>query len=47
LRELTRKGVVERKVLHGQRGRGGSISKTRIAYEKGFVKEYVDRYMQG
>jgi KaiC/GvpD/RAD55 family RecA-like ATPase len=46
LRELSRKGVVERKVLHRQRGRGGRVSKTRIAYERGFVKEYVDRYIQ-
>ena len=45
LRELLRKGVVERKVLTKQRGRGGRVTRTRIAYEKGFVKEYVDRYM--
>jgi len=45
-RELNRKGVIEQKVLHNQRGRGGSVSRTRIAYEKGFVKEYVNRYMQ-
>jgi KaiC/GvpD/RAD55 family RecA-like ATPase len=44
LRELARKGVVERKVLHKQRGRGGRVLRIRIAYEKGFVKEYVDRY---
>ncbi len=46
LRELLRKGVVERKVLTNQRGRGGRVTRTRIAYDKGFVKEYVDRYIQ-
>jgi hypothetical protein len=46
LRELLRKGVVERKVLTRQRGRGGRVTRIRIAYERGFVKEYVDSYMQ-
>ena len=46
LRELTRKGVIERRVLSGQRGRGGRVTRTRIAYEKGFVKEYVSRYVE-
>lgn len=46
LRELARKGVIERRILSGQRGRGGRVSRTRIAYQKGFVKEYVDRYVQ-
>jgi len=46
LRELNRQGVIEQKVFHNQRGRGGRVSRTRIAYEKGFVKEYVDRYIQ-
>ncbi len=46
LRELTKRGVVERKVLSGQRGRGGRVGRIRIAYGKGFVKEYVDRYTQ-
>jgi len=46
LRELNRKGVIEQKIFHNQRGRGGRVSRTRIAYEKGFVKESVNRYMQ-
>ena len=46
MRELTKRGVVERKTVSGQRGRGGRVTRTRIAYEKGFVKEYVDRYLQ-
>jgi len=46
LRELNKRGVIEQKVFHNQRGRGGRVSRTRIAYEKGFVKEYVDRYMR-
>ena len=45
MRELSRKGVVERKTVSGQRGRGGRVSRSRIAYEKGFVREYVDRYL--
>ena len=44
MRELNRKGVIEQKVFHNQRGRGGRVSRTRIAYEKGFVKEYIERY---
>ncbi|HZW84456.1 MAG TPA: hypothetical protein VFE91_00955 [Nitrososphaerales archaeon] len=45
LRELVRKGVVERRAQSGQRGRGGRVTKLRIAYGKGFVKEYVERYV--
>ena len=45
LRELIRKGVVERRVQSKQRGRGGRVSRFRIAYERAFVKEYVDRYV--
>lgn len=46
MRELSRKGVVERKTVSGQRGRGGRVSRSRIAYGKSFVKEYVDRYVR-
>ena len=46
LRELSRKGVIERKVLTGQRGRGGLVTRVRIAYEKGIVKEYVEKHTQ-
>ena len=46
MRELARKGVVERKTVLGQRGRGGRVARTRIAYGKPFVREYVDRYLQ-
>jgi KaiC/GvpD/RAD55 family RecA-like ATPase len=46
LRELIRKGVVERKFFSKQRGRGGKVSRVRIAYQKGFVREYVDRYVK-
>jgi KaiC/GvpD/RAD55 family RecA-like ATPase len=45
LKELAKKGVVERRILAKQRGRGGRVTRTRIAYDKGFVKEYVERYM--
>ncbi|MDE1852878.1 MAG: hypothetical protein KGI38_03915 [Thaumarchaeota archaeon] len=46
MKELVRKGVVERRVLANQRGRGGRVTSMRIAYEKSFVKEYVDRYVR-
>jgi KaiC/GvpD/RAD55 family RecA-like ATPase len=45
LKELVRKGVIERRVQSGQRGRGGRVTRLRIAYGKGFVKEYVERYV--
>jgi KaiC/GvpD/RAD55 family RecA-like ATPase len=46
LGELIRKGVAERKFLSKQRGRGGRVTKMRIAYQKSFVKEYVVRYVE-
>jgi len=46
MRELSRRGVIERRVLTKQRGRGGRVTKIRIAFEKGFVKEYVSRYVE-
>lgn len=46
MRELYRKGVVERRTVSGQRGRGGRVSRSRIAYGKSFVKEYVERYVR-
>jgi KaiC/GvpD/RAD55 family RecA-like ATPase len=46
LGELIRKGVVERKFVSKQRGRGGRVTKIRIAYEKGPVREYVERYVE-
>jgi len=46
LGELLRKGVAERRFFSKQRGRGGRVARVRIAYQKGFVKEYVDRYLQ-
>lgn len=46
LRELVRKGVIDRKVFPNQRGRGGRVTRIRVAYEKGHVREYVDRYIQ-
>ena len=45
MRELSRKGVLERKTFSGQRGRGGRVSRSRVAYGRGFVREYVDRYL--
>ena len=44
LGELLSRGVVERMILVGLRGRGGRVTRMWIAYGKGFVREYVDRY---
>jgi len=41
--ELERRGVVEIRIFLEERGRGGKITKTRIAYEKDIVKRYVDQ----
>lgn len=43
LGDLIRRGVVERKFFLKERGRGGRVARMRIAYQKGFVKEFVDR----
>ncbi|MDG7006889.1 MAG: hypothetical protein JRN06_01445 [Nitrososphaerota archaeon] len=45
MRGLSRKGIVESKTVSGQRRRGGRVSRSRVAYEKGFVRGYVDRYL--
>jgi KaiC/GvpD/RAD55 family RecA-like ATPase len=47
LGELIRKGVAERKFVSKQRGRGGRVTKFRIAYQRNSVREYVDRYLEG
>lgn len=41
--ELERRGLIETKVLSGERGRGGSILKLRVCYEKEDVKRYVNQ----
>jgi KaiC/GvpD/RAD55 family RecA-like ATPase len=46
LGDLIKRGVAERKYFSKQRGRGGSVTRMRIAYEKAPVKEFVDRYME-
>jgi tetratricopeptide (TPR) repeat protein len=40
--ELQRRGLIETRILLGERGRGGRITKTRICYEKEVVKRLVD-----
>lgn len=45
--ELIKRGVAERKVFSKQRGRGGKVARIRLAYQRGFVREYVDKYVQG
>jgi hypothetical protein len=41
--ELAKRGLIEIRVFPGERGRGGRISKLRLAYEKETVKRYVDK----
>ena len=44
-RDLHLTGFVECKTLSGQRDREGRVSRPRTAYEKGFVREHIDRYI--
>ena len=41
--ELEKRGVVELRIFSEERGRGGKITKTRIAYEKDIIKRHVDQ----
>jgi predicted ATPase len=43
LRELEHMGLVDTRVFVGERGRGGKILKTRIAYEKPIVKDFLSQ----
>lgn len=47
LTELMSRGLVESRILTGQRGRGGEVVKVRIAYDKDPVKRYVDQAVIG
>jgi tetratricopeptide (TPR) repeat protein len=40
--ELERRGLIEIRIFSGERGRGGKILKTRVAYEKETIKRYID-----
>lgn len=40
--ELSKRGLVELKLSPGERGRGGEVTKVRVAYEKEPVREYVN-----
>jgi hypothetical protein len=44
--ELSRRGFVEIRVFPGGRGRGGRITKLRLAYEKEILKRYVDKLVR-
>ncbi|MBN1784344.1 MAG: hypothetical protein JW815_01210 [Candidatus Bathyarchaeota archaeon] len=44
--ELSRRGLVEIRVFPGARGRGGRITKLRLAYEKEILKRYVDKLVR-
>lgn len=42
LRELRKRGLVEMKLSPGERGRGGEVTKIRIAYDKSPVRSYIE-----
>jgi tetratricopeptide (TPR) repeat protein len=42
MKELLARGLVEMRVFTGERGRGGEVTRARIAYDKEPVKRYVD-----
>jgi KaiC/GvpD/RAD55 family RecA-like ATPase len=44
--EPLRNRIIERKIFPKERGRGGRITRLRIAYQNPSVKEFVDRYAQ-
>ena len=46
LNELLSRGLVESRTFTGQRGRGGSVIKVRITYDRDPTKRYVDRALQ-
>jgi hypothetical protein len=43
LNELVSKGLVEQRTFIGHRGRGGSVTKVRVAYDREPTRRYVDR----
>jgi tetratricopeptide (TPR) repeat protein len=47
LADLIHRGLIETRILTGQRGRGGETVKVRIAYDRDPVKRYVDRSLIG
>jgi len=47
LKELFRQGILETRVYTGERGRGGEITKIRIASEKQAVKDLIEEKKRG
>ncbi len=45
--ELARSGMVETSVVTGQRGRGGAVTRYRIAYEREPIRDYVNERVKG
>lgn len=46
LTDLIERGLVEKRVFPGERGRGGNIVKARIHYEKEPIKKHVDELVK-
>lgn len=46
LNSLLKRGLIERRLFPGERGRGGTIARIRIRYEKDPVKEFVDERLR-
>ncbi len=45
--ELERRGLIEVRVFVGERGRGGNIFKTRVAYDREPIKRLIDEAIYG
>lgn len=43
--ELEKRGLIETRIFPGERGRGGKILKTRVAYDKETIKRYIDHHI--
>jgi hypothetical protein len=43
LEELSRRGLIESRMFPQERGRGGTVIRVRISYDKEVVKNYVDK----
>jgi hypothetical protein len=43
--ELKKRGFVESRIFHGERGRGGKIRKMRVAYDRETIKKYIDEHI--
>ena len=43
LNELLKRGLVETRIFHGERGRGGEVTRVRVAYERDAIRLYINQ----